>query len=130
MVTPDMMVMLDGFQLIRVDRTVESSKRKGGGLAVFVNERWCNSGHFTIKEKVCCKDIELLAVSMRPHYLLREFMHTIALAVYIPPSANTDAACDVLHSVTSRLQTSCITHYINFCVENTVPTRTVQQTVD
>lgn len=27
----------------------KSGKRKGGGLAVFVNDRWCNPGHVTIK---------------------------------------------------------------------------------
>ena len=31
---------LDGFQLQRADRIVESGKRKGGGLAVFVNDSW------------------------------------------------------------------------------------------
>ena len=103
--TPDTAVELDGFKLLRADRTRESGKRKGGGLAVFVNDRWCSSGHITIKEQLCCKDIELLAVSMRPYYLPREFSHVIAIAAYIPPSANADAACDVLHSVTSRLQT-------------------------
>ncbi|XP_029924039.1 uncharacterized protein LOC115371064 [Myripristis murdjan] len=103
--TPDTAADLDGFKLVRADRTRESGKRKGGGLAVFVNDRWCNSGHITIKEQLCCRDIELLAVGMRPYYLPREFSHVIAIAAYIPPSANADAACDVLHSVTSRLQT-------------------------
>ncbi|TWW81812.1 hypothetical protein D4764_01G0016270 [Takifugu flavidus] len=87
------------------DRSRESGKRKGGGLAVFVNDRWCNPGHITIKEQHCCKDIELLAVSMRPHYLPREFTHALTVVVYIPPSANADAACDVLLSAVSRLQT-------------------------
>ncbi|TWW59262.1 hypothetical protein D4764_06G0007920 [Takifugu flavidus] len=146
---------------------------------------------------------------MRPHYLPREFTHALAVVVYIPPSANANAACDVLLSAVSRLQTQhpdtlllisgdfnhaspssslpkftqyvtchtrdnktldlfyantsvknwseeaeealkdcfnttlwavfsnahgedidnlthCISDYINFCVENTVPTRTVQ----
>ena len=45
------------------------------------------------------------AVSMRPYYLPREFTQVIVCAVYVPPSANADAACDVLHSVTSSLQT-------------------------
>lgn len=103
--TPDTAVTLDGFKLLRADRTRESGKRKGGGLAVFVNDRWCNSGHITIKERLCCREIELLAVGMRPYYLPREFSHVIAIAAYIPPSANADAARDVLHSVTSRLQT-------------------------
>ena len=61
----------------------ESGKRKGGGLAVFVNDSWCNSGHITVKEQVCSKDIELLAVSMRPYYLLREFTQVIVFTLYI-----------------------------------------------
>ncbi|KAI3366225.1 hypothetical protein L3Q82_010061, partial [Scortum barcoo] len=86
-------------------------------------------------EQHCCKDIELLAVSMRPYYLPREFTHALVVVVYVPPSANADAACDVLLSAVSRLQTQgedidslthCLTDYINFCVENTVPTRTVR----
>ncbi len=42
---------------------------------------------------------------MSSHYLTREFTHAIIIAVYVAPSANTDVACDVLHSVTSRLLT-------------------------
>ena len=68
--------------------------------------RWCcvieglNSWYelnISVKEQVCSEDIKLSAVSMRPYYLHR--------CVYIPPSANADAACYVLHSVTSSLQT-------------------------
>ncbi|TWW54745.1 hypothetical protein D4764_0240700 [Takifugu flavidus] len=103
--TPDTAAQLEGFTLLRADRSRESGKRKGGGLAVFVNDRWCNPGHITIKEQHCCKDVELLAVSMRPHYLPKEFTHALAVVVYIPPSANADAACDVLLSAVSRLQT-------------------------
>ena len=69
--TQDTDVNVGGFQLQRADRMAESSERKGGGLAVIVNDRWCNSGHITVKEQVCSKDIKLLAVSMRPHYLPR-----------------------------------------------------------
>ncbi|KAI3354787.1 hypothetical protein L3Q82_004534 [Scortum barcoo] len=103
--TPDTAAELDGFTLLRADRSKESGKRKGGGLAVFVNDRWCNPGHITVKEQHCCKDIELLAVSMRPYYLPREFTHALVVVVYVPPSANADAACDVLLSAVSRLQT-------------------------
>ncbi|KAI3369732.1 hypothetical protein L3Q82_024400 [Scortum barcoo] len=42
---------------------------------------------------------------MRPYYLPREFTHALTVVVYIPPSANADAACDVLLSAVSRLQT-------------------------
>jgi len=70
-----------------------------------VDEKWCNSGHITVKEQSCTADIELLAVSMRPNYLPREFSHVIVVAAYVPPSANAEAACDVIHSATSRLLT-------------------------
>ena len=72
---------------------------------MIVNDSWCNSGHMTVKEQVCSKDIALLAVSMRPYYLPREFTQVIVFAVYIPPSAKADAACDIIHLVTSSLQT-------------------------
>ena len=41
-------ITVDGFQTVH--RTSESGKRKGGGLAMFVNDRWCNPGHISIKE--------------------------------------------------------------------------------
>ncbi|TWW56168.1 hypothetical protein D4764_08G0001550 [Takifugu flavidus] len=153
---------------------------------MFGNDRWCNPGHIRVKEQYCSKDIELIAVSIRPYYLPREFSHVIAITVYIPPSADAAAACETVHTVVSKLQTShpqsllfisvntkdaytssplpplgrsdhnlvhlspayipmvnkqpptkrlgcvdidglttCITDYINFCVENTVATRKV-----
>lgn len=58
---------LPDFTLIRSDRDAQASgKKKGGGLALFVNQRWCNPAHITVKEKMYCPDIELLAVGMRP----------------------------------------------------------------
>lgn len=103
--TPKSLVTLDRFHLVRADRSRESGKMKGGGFAMYVNERWCNQGHISIKEQHCTKDIELLAVSIRPYYLPREFSHVIALTLYIPPSSAA-AACEVIHSVVSQLQTS------------------------
>ncbi|KAI3367053.1 hypothetical protein L3Q82_009685 [Scortum barcoo] len=37
--TPDTAAELDGFKLLRADRNRESGKRKGGGMAVFVNDK-------------------------------------------------------------------------------------------
>ena len=63
---PDANVELSGFTIVRADRDPKlSGKRKGGGLALFINNKWCNSGHVTVKEVICCPDIELLAVSLR-----------------------------------------------------------------
>ena len=63
---------------------IEGGKRKGGGLAVFVNDRWCNPGHIIIKEHICRKGIELLAVSMRPYYLRKEFLCVIDSCLCFP----------------------------------------------
>lgn len=103
--SPDSHVSLDGFHIVRADRNADSGKRRGGGVAVFINERWCNPGHISVKERICTRDIELLAVSIRPYYLPRELSHVIAITVYIAPSADAAAACETLHSVVSRLQT-------------------------
>ncbi|KAI3354614.1 hypothetical protein L3Q82_019118 [Scortum barcoo] len=63
---------------LRADRDIrESGKKKGGGIALFVNNKWCNPGHIHLKEQRCTGDIELLAVSIRPYYLPREFSHVI-----------------------------------------------------
>ncbi|KAM9737428.1 uncharacterized protein ACNS7B_013131 [Menidia menidia] len=72
---------------------------------MYVNNRWCNPGHITVKSVWCCRDLELLAVSLRPYYLPREFSHVICICVYIPPRADAVTACEKIHSVTARLQT-------------------------
>ena len=43
---PDSNVTIPGFQTVRADRdTAATGKKKGGGLAVLVNNRWCNPRH-------------------------------------------------------------------------------------
>ncbi|KAJ8411033.1 hypothetical protein AAFF_G00180680 [Aldrovandia affinis] len=86
------------------DRTL-SCKKSAGGLILYVNTKWCNPRHVTVKEIICTPDIELLAVGLRPYYLPREFSHAIVVVVYIPPSANAARACDIIHSTVVRLQT-------------------------
>lgn len=73
---------------------------------MYVNERWSNPGHVTVKEQRCTEDVELLAVSIRPYYLVREFPHVPVITVDIPPSADAAAACELIHSVVSEQQTA------------------------
>ncbi|XP_019223006.1 uncharacterized protein LOC109205037 [Oreochromis niloticus] len=127
---PDENASVEGFHTVRADRdSIASGKRKGGGLAVLVNNRRCNPAHITIKERICCPDIELCAVGLRPYYLPREFSHVILVAVYVPPSANPTAACDTIHSATARLQTQHPSAFIvisgdfnHVSLDNTLPT--------
>lgn len=92
------------FQLVRVDRnTSESGKKKGGGNALFVNDEWCNPGHFHVKEQQSTRGTELPALSIRPYYLPREFSHIIAITTYISTLASRDTACKLLHDVRVRV---------------------------
>lgn len=51
---PDHSNSVPGFTLIQVDRDAKlSGKRKDRGIAVFIIESWCNSGHVTVKECLC-----------------------------------------------------------------------------
>ena len=105
--TPDHNVSTEGFHTVRADRDCTTSgKRKGGGLAVYVNNRWCNLSHVTIKDRICSPDIELLAVGLSTYYLPREFSHAVVVVEYIPLSANLTSADDVIHSTLAGLQTA------------------------
>jgi len=74
---PDYCLEVPGYSLVWRDRDLSKSrKKKGGGIALYVSERWGNPGHVNVKERLCTPDIEL-AVSMCPYYLPREFKATI-----------------------------------------------------
>lgn len=82
---------------VRADRDAKlCGKREGGGLALLINIRWFNLGHVTVKEMICCQDIELLVVSLWPCYMPREFLHTIAVCVYIRPGVEAGTACEAI----------------------------------
>ncbi len=87
----DSLLKLDGHMLVH--RYIESGKKSGKGVCMYICDRWCKQ--YTVRDKVCTPDIELLCVSLRPHYLPREFGCVVICAVYIPPSGNAGkaAAC-------------------------------------
>ena len=50
----DLCVDLTGFNMLRADwNCTACGQKKGGRLAPFVNNRWCNSNHITPKERIC-----------------------------------------------------------------------------
>ena len=57
-----------------------------------------------MKEIVCNRDIELLAVGLRPYYMSREFSHAIAVVAYVPSCAHAETACDRSKSCQSELK--------------------------
>lgn len=83
---PDTLCQLEGFSLLRSDRTEMSGKSQGGGIGIFINDNWCRQ--YMVRETFSNPDVELLCVSLRPHYLPREFGNSLLCAVYVPPSGN------------------------------------------
>ena len=52
-------VEIDGFNLVRCDRTEELGKSRGGrGVAVYISEKWCKNS--TIKKQLYSCHIELI----------------------------------------------------------------------
>ena len=88
---PDTAFTLDGFTLIRGDRSREDTgKSLGGGLCAYVNNKWSNN---TRKHNHHCDtNIELLTIAIRPYYLPREFSCIYVTIVYIPPDGDVKAA--------------------------------------
>ena len=94
---------LPGFELIRQDRSFkETKKTKGGGLCMYMNKLWCNN--FTVRSSFCSEDIELICISFRPFYLPREFPQVHVFLVYIPPSAKTDNAINIIQQNVQQME--------------------------
>lgn len=92
---------------LRADRdSIASGKSKGGGIIIiYVNQRWCNPGHLTTKSITFSSNLELLAVSIRPYSIPREFSLVIVVCVYFPPRAEAEAAWGSIYNIITALQT-------------------------
>ncbi|KAK0135719.1 hypothetical protein N1851_028396 [Merluccius polli] len=90
----DSEVSLDNFTIIRSDRTRHSGKTRGGGVCLYINDRWCNN--IKVHRKVCTPNLELVTLSLRPFYLPREFPTVVISCVYVAPSANINIAAELI----------------------------------
>lgn len=95
---------IDGFgEPYRLDRDpTVTGKSLGGGLCLYVNKNWCNQ--VVVRDTLCTPDIELLSVSLRPHYLPREFPQLFVTLIYIHPKANVDMATRTIVKTVQKLQ--------------------------
>ncbi|KAL6481971.1 hypothetical protein MHYP_G00100510 [Metynnis hypsauchen] len=98
--TPDSAIQLETHSVHRGERTAPSGKNKGGGVCIYVNNRWCTDVKTVGKH--CSADLELLMVKCRAFYTPREFSSVYILATYIPPRANSATALGLLHDVISK----------------------------
>ncbi len=87
----------DNFSVLRMDRTAEAGKTKGGGVCFMINKKWCDPRNISILLCSCSPHLEHLSIICRPFYLPREFTSIIVTAVYIPPQADTSLALSKLH---------------------------------
>ncbi len=91
----------DNFSVLRMDRTAEAGKNKGGGVCFMINKKWCDPRNISILSCSCSPHLEHLSIICRPFYLPREFSSIVVTSVYIPPQADTSLALSNLHDVLS-----------------------------
>ncbi len=91
----------DNFSVLRMDRTAEAGKSKGGGVCFMINKEWCDPRNISSLSRSCSPYLENLSIICHPFYLPREFSSIIVTAVYIPPQADTGLALSKLHDVLS-----------------------------
>ncbi len=82
----------DNISVLRMDRTAEAGKTKGGGVCFMINKKGYAHWNISILSRSCSPHLEYLSMICRPLYLPREFSSIIVIAVYIPPQANTGLA--------------------------------------
>ncbi len=91
----------DNVSVLRMDRTAEAGKNKGGGVCFMTNHKWCDPRNISILSCSCSPHLEHLSIICRPFYLPQEFSSIVVTAIYIPPQADTSLALSKLHDVLS-----------------------------
>ncbi len=92
----------DNFSVLRMDRTAEVGKTKGGGVCFMINKKWCDPRNISILSRSCSPHLEHLSIICHPFYLPREFASIMATAFYILPQADTSLALSKLRDVLSE----------------------------
>ncbi len=115
----------DNFSVLRMDRTAEAGKNKGGGVCFMINKKWCDPRNIYILSRSCSPHLEHLSIICRPFYLPWEFTSIIVTAVYIPPQADTGLALSKLHDELSgyiNKSTNTLTLHVSSRGTSTKPT--------
>ncbi len=60
----------DNFSVLRMDRSAEAGKNKGGGVCFFINKKWCDSRNISILSRSCSPHLEHLSIICRPSITL------------------------------------------------------------
>ncbi len=81
----------DNFSVLRMDRTAEAGKTKGGGVCFMINRKWCDPRNISILSRSCSPHLEHLSVICPGNFhqsslLLSTFHHRQTLAWLCPIS--------------------------------------------
>ncbi len=60
----------DKFSVLRMDRTAEDSKTKGGGVCFMINKKWCGPRNISILSRSCSPHLEHLSIIHYPNTLM------------------------------------------------------------
>ncbi len=69
----------DNFSVLRMDRTAEAGKSKGGGVCLMINKKWCDPRNISSLSRSCSPHLEHLSIICRPFYLPREVHRSLLL---------------------------------------------------
>ncbi len=78
----------DNFSVLRMDRTAEARKNKGGGVCFMINKKWCDP-----------RNISILSYSCLPHF---EHLSIIGRSILSAPGVFINRRYCRLHSTTGR----------------------------
>ena len=97
---------IDNYKCIRGDRTDAACKDGGGGVCLYVNNRYCHPNNVYKTGHVCTPNVEILTVTLRPYYLPREFPKVTVNVVYVPCSAHDETAAEIIAETVNQQKTS------------------------
>ncbi len=58
----------DNFSVLRMDRTAEAGKSKGGGVCFMINKEWCDPRNISSLSRSCSPHLEHLSIICHPFY--------------------------------------------------------------
>ncbi len=102
----------DNFSVLRMDRTAEAGKTKGGGVCFMINKKWCDPRNISILSRSCSPHLEHLSIICRPFYtcpgslhrssLLPSIFHLKQILAWLCPNSTTSSAATLTNTLTLR----------------------------
>ncbi len=100
----------DNFSVLRMDRTAEAGKNKGGGVCFFINKKWCDPRNISILSRSCSPHLEHLSIicnlhstcpgSLHRSSLLPSTFHLKQILALLCPNSTTSSAATSTNTLT------------------------------